>query len=49
MSQHGEAMKQLVAKSTGISTDEVVDMAPELLEELQTEKTEFGAGLLVAA
>lgn len=49
MSANGEALKRLVANATNGPIEEVVDMASDLLEALQSSKSDLGAEIPVGA
>lgn len=49
MSQTGEALKKLVSSSMDIPIDQVTDLVPELLEELEQAKMDVGSTLLAVA
>ena len=48
MSQHGEKLKQLVSRTCGVPAEEVPELAPELLDELQQSKMEVGSEIQIA-
>ena len=43
MSQTGEALKRLVSSTTAVPPDQVVELVPELLEELEQAKMDFSS------
>ena len=49
MSSNGDALKRLVATATNVPIEQVVDVASDLLEALQSSKTDLGAEIPVGA
>ena len=49
MSSNGEALKRLVADTTSVPIEQVVDVAPELLQALQDEKTDLNVDIPIGA
>lgn len=49
MSQVGESLKRLVSVTTGVPSEEVVELVPDLLEELEQAKMDVGPDLVAVA